>query len=233
VLSTGEVIANPKHLELVLRTLRRLERQAARRTGPDRRSGQRPSRRWRKTRARIERLYALAANARRDGLHQLTTRLASTYGTIVLEDLHVSGMLRNRRLARRIADVGMGELRRLVDYKTTRYGGRLVVADRWYPSSKTCSSCGVVKTKLRLSERIFTCEHCGLALDRDLNAARNLAALAAEATDGTSTASCVGTLNQPEGNPRKTSAALATGTAPGRPAPTGAGQRRRRKATAT
>jgi putative transposase len=233
VLSTGEVIANPKHLELALRELRRLHRRAARRSGPDNQTRRRPSRRWRRTQARIVRLHARVANARRDGLHQLTTRLVRTYGTIVLEDLHVAGMLRNRRLARRIAGVGWGELRRLVGYKTARHGGRLVLADRWFPSSRTCSGCGVVKAKLCLSERVFTCEHCGLVLDRDLNAARNLAALAvAGGAGGASAASCVGTVNTPEGNPGKTSAALAAGTAPGRPAPAGAGQRRRRKARA-
>ena len=96
VLSTGEVIPNPKHLELVLPELRCPQRQAARRTGPDK-----LTRRWRRTQARIARLHTRVANARRDGLHQLTTRLARTFGTIVLEDLAVSGMLRNRRLARR------------------------------------------------------------------------------------------------------------------------------------
>jgi putative transposase len=100
----------------------------------------------------------------------------------VVEDLHVAGMLANRRLARHIADAGFGELRRQLGYKTVWNGGRLVVADRWYPSSKTCSGCGTVKTKLALSERTYTCEVCGLVLDRDLNAARNLAALAAKTT---------------------------------------------------
>jgi putative transposase len=115
---------------------------------------------------------------RRDGLHKLTTRLAREYGTIVVEDLNVAGMLANRRLARRIADAGFAELRRQLAYKTGWNGGRLVVADRWYPSSKTCSGCGAVKTKLVLSERTYTCTTCGLVLDRDVNAARNLAALA-------------------------------------------------------
>lgn len=118
------------------------------------------------------------ANLRRDGLHKLTTRLAGEYGTIVVEDLNVSGMLRNRRLARHIADAGFAELRRQLGYKVAWQGGRLIMADRWYPSSKTCSGCGAVKTKLPLSERTYTCITCGLALDRDLNAARNLAALA-------------------------------------------------------
>jgi Putative transposase DNA-binding domain len=84
------------------------------------------------------------------------------------------------RLARHIADAGFAEIRRQLGYKTTWNGGRLLVADRWYPSSKTCSGCGTVKTKLALSEREYDCEACGLVLDRDLNAARNLAALAAE-----------------------------------------------------
>ena len=89
-------------------------------------------------------------------------------------------MLRNRRLARHIADAGFAEIRRQLAYKTQWNGGRLVTADRWYPSSKTCSGCGTVKTKLTLSERTYTCTACGLTLDRDVNAARNLAALAAQ-----------------------------------------------------
>jgi putative transposase len=230
VLSTGKVIPNPKHLELAQRELRRLQRQAARRRGPDRRTGQDPSKqgpsnRWRKTQTRIARLHTAVANARRDGLHRLTTRLAGTYGTIVVEDLHVAGMLRNRRLARRIAGVGMGELRRQLDYKTRWRGGRLVVADRWYPSSKTCSACGAVKTKLRLSERTFRCEHCGYTADRDHNAARNLAGLA-------SSHSRWATVNEPAGNPRQTRPGRATGIATGRPTPDGAGQRRRGNASA-
>lgn len=126
------------------------------------------------------RANARVANLRRDGLHKLTTRLASEYGTVVVEGLNVAGMLRNRRLARHIADAGFGELLRQLNYKTAWNGGRLVVADRWYPSSKRCSACGTVKAKLSLSERTYNCTSCGLVLDRDLNAAHNLAALACE-----------------------------------------------------
>ncbi|MFG1949521.1 zinc ribbon domain-containing protein [Micromonospora sp. NPDC048830] len=86
----------------------------------------------------------------------------------------------NRRLARHIADAGFAELRRQLTYKTQWSGGRLIVADRWYPSSKTCSGCGTVKTKLALSERTYHCEACGLVTDRDHNASLNLAALAAQ-----------------------------------------------------
>jgi putative transposase len=97
---------------------------------------------------------------------------------VVVEQLNVAGMVRNRHLARALSDTGMAELRRQLTYKATWYGSRLVVADRFYPSSKTCSACGWVKAKLTLAERTFTCEACGLRLDRDLNAARNLAKLA-------------------------------------------------------
>jgi putative transposase len=96
---------------------------------------------------------------------------------VVVEQLNVAGLLRNRRLARAIADTGMAELRRLLGYKSTWYGCRLVVADRFFPSSKTCSACGWVKAKLTLAERTFACEGCGRRMDRDLNAARNLAKL--------------------------------------------------------
>jgi putative transposase len=225
VLSTGEVIANPKHLEIALRELRRLQRQAARRAGPDKRTGRKPSRRWRMVQARIATLHTRIANARRDGLHKLSTRLVRTYGAVVIEDLNVAGMMRNRRLARHIAGVGMGELRRQIEYKAAWAGVRVHVADRWYASSKTCSDCGAVKTKLRLSDRVYTCGQCGFTLDRDLNAAHNLAALV-------SSHSWWATENEPDGNPRKTRAERAMGTATGRPGPAGLGQRRRGDAPA-
>jgi putative transposase len=226
VLSTGEVVRNPKHLEHALKELRRLGRQAARRQGPDRGTGQQPSKRWRQTQARIARLHSYVANARRDGLHKLSTRLVRSHTVVVVEDLNVAGMVHNRRLARHIAGVGMGEFRRQVEYKAGWSGQRVHVADRWYPSSKTCSGCGVVKAKLRLSERIFVCESCGMSIDRDLNAARNLAALV-EA----SSPSCGATENEPAGNPCQSRTMRATGIATGRPAPHGAGQRRHREAS--
>jgi putative transposase len=170
VLSTGTTIANPRALERSLRKLRRLNRELHRR---------RPnSRRRRLTRRRLARVHGRAADVRRDAIHKLTTTLATGHGILVVEHLNVAGMLQNRRLARAIADNGLAELRRQLAYKTTWYGSRLLVADRFYPSSKTCSACGWVKAKLTLAERSFACEACGLRLDRDLNAARNLATLA-------------------------------------------------------
>lgn len=180
VLSTGELVDNPRHLTAAQTRLRALGRALSRKTGPDRRIGRRPSKRWERASARLGRAHARVSNLRRDGLHKLTTRLTREHGTVVVEDLNVAGMLANRRLARHIADAGFAEIRRQVSYKTTWNGGRLLVVDRWYPSSKTCSGCGTVKTKLALSEREYECEACGLVIDRDRNAARNLAALAAE-----------------------------------------------------
>ena len=180
VLSTGELVPNPRHLATAQARLRALGRALSRKTGPEWRTGRRASNRWRRAAARLARAHARVANLRRDGLHKLTTRLAREHGTVVVEDLNVTGMLANRRLARHIADAGFAEIRRQLAYKTTWNGGRLLVADRWYPSSKTCSGCGTVKTKLALSEREYECQACGLVLDRDFNAARNLAALAAQ-----------------------------------------------------
>src|SRR5467141_3966810 len=192
VLSTGEVIANPRHLEVAQRELRRLQRQACRRAGPDKRTRQVPSQRWRTTQARIAKLHTAVANARRDGLHKLTTRLARTHGTIVVEDLNVAGMLKNRRLARRVAGVGMSELRRKIEYKTGWAGSTVHLANRWYPSLKTCSACGVVKAKLRLSERTFRCDQCPLVLDRDLRRRPQPRPARGRGCGGTSSPSCVG-----------------------------------------
>jgi putative transposase len=200
VLSTGQVVPNPRHLDRALRALRRTQRQAARRRGPDRHTRTVGSSRWRKTKARVAALHTRVGSARRDGLHKLSTRLVREHDTIVIEDLNVAGMVRNHRLARAIAGLGMAELRRQLDYKATDAGVRLMVADRWYPSSKTCSACGAVRAKLTLAQRQFVCENCGTRLDRDLNAARNLAALAAQASEP----SCGRTENEPAGNPRKT-----------------------------
>jgi IS605 OrfB family transposase len=177
VLSTGELVDNPRHLATASRRLRRLAKAASRKAGPDRRTGQRPSNRWQRARRALAAAHRRVANLRRDGLHKLTTRLAGQYGTVVVENLHVAGMVRNRRLAKAISDCGFGEIRRQLQYKTSWGGGRLAVADRWYPSSKRCSGCGAVKAKLPLRIRTFTCHTCGMVAERDLNAARNLAQL--------------------------------------------------------
>jgi putative transposase len=200
VLSTGDVVPNPRHLERVLGVLRRAQRRVSRRRGPDRRTRVEPSHRWRKAAAKVAALHTRVAAQRRDGLHQLTTRLVRAHDAVVVEDLHVAGMLRNKRLARHISGLGMGEFRRQLSYKATAAGVRVHVADRWFPSSKTCSACGAVRAKLALAEREFVCQSCGARLDRDLNAALNLAALADRVVLG----ELCPDVKQPAGNPGKT-----------------------------
>jgi putative transposase len=175
VLSTGEVVANPKPLQRAQRHLRRLSRRLSRRRGRDRRSGQVPSRRWERAAAALGKAHGRVADLRRDAQHKFTTDLSARYGTVVVEDLNVAGMVRNRRLARAVSDAGFSEIRRQVEYKSAWRGGRVIVADRWFASSKTCSGCGVVRAKLLLSERTYICVACGLVIDRDENAAQNLA----------------------------------------------------------
>ncbi|KAF5990807.1 IS607 family element RNA-guided endonuclease TnpB [Streptomyces sp. WAC00263] len=197
---------NPAHYDQALKLLRLLSRRVSRRRSPDRRTGQTPSNRWEKANAERNRVHHRVANLRTEALHKLTTRVRTEYGTVVIEDLNVAGMLRNRRLARKIADAGFGEIRRQLTYKGQRNACPTLVANRWYPSSKTCSDCGAVKAKLPLHVRVFDCDECPLVIDRDENAARNLAALAAAVTTGTGVAGDQDTVkvSKPRGADQKT-----------------------------
>jgi putative transposase len=168
-------IAGRKPLRASLRKLRRADRAHSRK--------KRGSANRAKAKAKLARVHARIANVRADTVHKATSALAREYETVVIEDLNVDGMRRNRRLARAIEDQGFGATRQMLGYKTTWNGGTLVLAGRWFPSSKTCSSCGAVKAKLSLKERVFNCERCGLVLDRDVNAARNLLKLAASGAE--------------------------------------------------
>jgi putative transposase len=130
-------------------------------------------------------MHARIAHIRQDALHKATSAIvaktkpdAERPAVIVLEDLNVSGMLKNRKLSRAVADVGMYEFRRQVEYKARDAGVEVKFVSRWYPSSKTCSACGWIHEDLTLADRIFTCQQCGVILDRDENAALNLAASA-------------------------------------------------------
>jgi putative transposase len=164
--SKTRLIEPQQALRKNLAKLRRLDRQLARK--------QRGSRNREKAKRRRARLHYKVSCQRRDFLHQLSSSLVRTKSVIVLEDLHVRGMQANRHLALSISDAGFGELRRQLAYKSEWYGSTLVLADRFYPSSKTCSGCGVIKDTLSRGERIFKCDVCGLSLDRDENAAINL-----------------------------------------------------------
>ena len=122
------------------------------------------------------------ANARKNLIHETTTVVAKNYDLIVIEDLSVKGLLKNKSLAKHISDAAFAEFSRQKEYKALWYGCRVVKADRFFASSKTCSSCGVVKATLPLDVRTYHCETCGLQLDRDINAATNLARWASTAT---------------------------------------------------
>ena len=165
-LSDGTVIENPRYLRKSERRLKMAQKALSRKVkGSCRRA---------KARAKVARLHAHVANQRLDAIHKATTWLTGTYSDISVEDLNTAGMVRNHRLAKAVSDAAFGEFRRQLEYKTARTGAALRVIDRWYPSSKTCSKCGAVKAKLSLSERVYRCDACGLAIDRDLNAAINI-----------------------------------------------------------
>lgn len=129
---------------------------------------------WKKASVQVARLHRKIANIRSCTLHKLTTLLAKNHGTVVIEDLNVSGMMANHKMAKAIADMSLFEFRRQLTYKCELYGSKLVVVDRWFPSSKICSQCRTKKKSLLLQERVFKCQHCGFQCDRDLNAAVNL-----------------------------------------------------------
>jgi putative transposase len=166
-------VANPRRLLSAQKKLAHAQRNAARRQGP--RKGVAPSNRWQRANARVQKVHASVTNSRRNLIHETTTMLAKNYDLIVVEDLNVKGMLKNHSLAQHIADAAWGEFVRQLEYKSQWYGSALIKAGRFYPSSKTCSQCGTVRAKLSLDERVFHCEACGLSIDRDLNAAINLA----------------------------------------------------------
>jgi transposase len=190
-LSTGAAAENLRPLRPCLRSLRRLRRQLDRQRRANNPANYAPegkikggrntwvkSRRMVRTEQRIARLHQRAANVRREQAHRLTTALVREFGVIGIETLAIKNLMGNDRLARHIADVGWGTIITQLTYKTAWSDGSLLVAaDRYYPSSKLCSSCGAVKTKLRLHDRVFVCDDdaCGYVQDRDLNAALNLA----------------------------------------------------------
>lgn len=196
-LSTGEKVIGPKPHKALLKRQKRLSRSLSRKHKAAKvKMGLTPdaplpkgvrlpvSENAKKARAKLSRLHARIANIRQDALHKLTTDLTGRFDTIGIESLNVHGMLKNRRLARSIADMSFFEFRRQLEYKAERRGGRVVVADRWFPSSKTCSECGAVQDKMPLSIRQWICPDCGTIHDRDVNAARNLRTLGLTAHRG-------------------------------------------------
>jgi putative transposase len=182
-LSTGEKIANPRHLERKAKNLARYQRRMARK--------QRGSANRRKARAKVAATHRKVRQARQDFLHKTTTRLVREHDVIAIEDLNVRGMTSSARgtvqvpgrrvrqkagLNRAVLDAGLGEFRRQLEYKAARAGRTVVVVDRWFPSSKTCSECGYLLATLSLGTRFWTCPACRTRHDRDVNAAKNILA---------------------------------------------------------
>jgi putative transposase len=167
-LSTGKKVANPRILQRQLKRLRRLQQSISRKV--------KGSKRYQIARRKIARLHARIKDTRSDFLHKLSTKLVRENQVIVLEDLNVSGMVKNRRLARAISDVGWRQFRTLLESKSIRYGRDLQVISRWEPTSQRCSCCGQIGGKKPLDVRTWTCLHCGAEHDRDINAALNIKA---------------------------------------------------------
>ena len=166
-LSTGQTVTGPKPLRKLTQALRRRSKGLSRKVlGSANRA---------KAKEKLARLHYRIACQRKDTLHKLTTDLVQRFGIVVIEDLHVKGMGQNHHLAQAISDMGFGLFRRMLTYKAEAAGVTLVVADRWFPSSKRCSQCGCLTDTLSLADRTFHCDGCGFACNRDLNAALNLA----------------------------------------------------------
>ncbi|WP_406379550.1 RNA-guided endonuclease InsQ/TnpB family protein [Streptomyces sp. NBC_01618] len=167
-LSTGEKIANPRHERTDRARLAKAQRALARKAKGD-------GANRRKARLKVAKIHARIADRRRDGLHKLTTRLVRENQTIVIEDLTVRNMVKNRSLARAISDAAWAEFRSLLEYKAQWHGREVIAVDRFFPSSRLCSVCGTLQDKMLLHVRTWTCA-CGTTHDRDVNAARNLLA---------------------------------------------------------
>lgn len=168
VTDDGQRIANPRHLERKARNLARFQRRMARK--------KKGSANRAKAKAKVARAHRKVRESRADFLHRTSARLVRDHDVIVIEDLAVRNMVRNRSLARAISDCGWGEFRRQLEYKADRAGRHLIVIDRWYPSSKICSACGHLLASLSLDTRTWQCPSCGTRHDRDVNAAKNILA---------------------------------------------------------
>ena len=171
-LSTGEKIQGTKASRKYEAKLKRLNQELSRRKGA--KKGEKQSSNFKKTKLKLSRLYAKMANIRADDSHKLTTMLTQHFTVIGIENLNVSGMMSNHKLARSVADMSFFEFRRQLEYKSETSGSRVVIADRWFASSQTCSNCREKKAELGLNERVYECEKCGFVCDRDVNAAINL-----------------------------------------------------------
>ena len=182
VVSDGRRLENQRPLALHLKKLRKLQRKLSKKQKTKDPETKRTifSKNYEKQRLKVARKHQQIANIRRDIQHKFTTELARTCGVIGIEDLNILGMMANRNLARAVADAAMGQLLQFLKSKVANAGGDLLIASRWFPSTKRCSCCGHVKKRMPLKHRTYMCLVCGLVIDRDLNAALNLLWFATE-----------------------------------------------------
>lgn len=178
-LSNGEVFDNLKPYKTAKNKLRKQQKEVSRRF---KKGAQSQSSNYKKSVLKLARTHARVANVRKDNLHKITTYLAKNFETVVIEDLKVRNMTKNRNLASAILDGGFFEFKRQLLYKKEWYGGTVILANTYFPSSKLCSFCGNKKDVLKLNQRKYTCDKCSNALDRDLNASVNLKKLAVSST---------------------------------------------------
>jgi putative transposase len=166
--SNGDKIANPKHFKKHHKRLKKAQKNLSRK--------QKGSKNREKARVKVAKIHLKISDSRKDFLHKTTTQLVRENQTIAIESLTVKNMVKNHKLALAISDSGWGELTRQLDYKCRWYGRTLVAIDRWFPSSKRCSSCGQIVDKMPLNIREWTCPSCGCNHDRDVNASKNILA---------------------------------------------------------
>jgi len=165
-LSDRITIENPRFIEKVEKRIKKLQKQLSRRRKGSNNRG--------KLILKLQRKYRKLRNMREDFLDKVSTAIAKQYDTIIMEDLNVQGMMRNHRVSKSLTDVSFYAFRQKLEWKAAKYGKNLVLIGRFDPSSKLCSNCGNIKHDLRLSDRIYHCEVCGLIIDRDYNASKNI-----------------------------------------------------------
>jgi len=178
-LSNGEVFENLKPYKNAKKKLRKQQKEVSRRFVKDTKN---QSNNYKKSVLKLAKTHAQVANVRKDTLHKITTYFAKNFETVVIEDLKVSNMVKNHNLASAILDGGFYEFKRQLLYKKEWYGGTIILANTYFPSSKLCSCCGSKKEVLKLSEREYSCTECGTILERDFNASKNLENLAVSST---------------------------------------------------
>jgi putative transposase len=205
-LSDGVPFENPRPLKHAQKRLRRLERQKSRR--------KKGGKNRKKTCAKLAKQHARVAHIRKDAAHKLTSYVCKNHALVALEDLNTAGMLKNHSLAGAVSDSNFGEIKRQLLYKARREGTFLVMIDRFYPSSKTCSSCGTIRDELGLDERVFVCLDCGYVTDRDYNAAKNIVQEALRSTGSSSGIYAYGQASSGRVNGHGETALVEVGTRP-------------------